>query len=274
MARFLEHLCNTAIRQLRISFVYFLKLSFLKRFFITYVGCWSGFLFMFLFSKILALFTTKKAVVVAKTVASKKFEVVSHAVSSTVSNTGPTYFSVALSYFINNLSACILIIMTFPLVAYIYKKEVSTNKNSINEYLNSIMLFYLIIMLNPLTGIVGYNIDVKDIVAILPHGVFEFAGFSLSIITGVILAEKILPIDRYYDKSPINETKHKNKNKKEYKKIVLCIICVAVLIGIAASLEPIDWVIYDYAKSNNLNLLCTEIMAYKNIIYYLFYHIL
>ena len=275
---------NNILRRLQSSFINFLKLSFLERFFITYIGCWSGFLSMFLFSKVLVLLTTKKAVVVAETVASKKFEVVSHAVSSTVNNGAPTYFSVALSYFISNLTACIIILMSFPLVAYIHKKEILKNRSSMDEYLNTMILFYIIIMLNPLTGFLGYNININDIIVILPHGVFEFAGFALSIIMGIMLAEKILPIcgnskdgDNNSDSNNKND-KNINKNKKhglkekENIKIILGIICMFVLIGIAASVEPLDWIIYEYAKCNNLSLSNTMVMAYKNVIYYIIHN--
>jgi len=269
-------------------FINFLRLSFLKRFVITYIGCWSGFLSMFLFSKVLALFTTKKAVVVAEAVASKKFEVVSHAVSSTVNNGAPTYLSVALSYFISNSTACIIILMAFSLVAYIYKIDILNNRSSVKEYINTMILFYIIILLNPLTGILGYNININDIVVILPHGVFEFSGFALSIIIGLMIAEKILPIsiidnedntcngnkskNKNENENENNKNKNKNKKheiiKKENIKIILCIICMFILIGIAASIEPLDWIIYEYAKYNNSNLLHTMIMVYKNVIYY------
>jgi len=267
-------------------FINFLRLSFLKRFVITYIGCWSGFLSMFLFSKVLALFTTKKAVVVAEVVASKKFEVVYHAVSSTVNNEAPSYLSVALSYFICNSTACVIILMAFPLVAYIYKMDILNNQSSVDEYINTMILFYIIIMLNPLTGVLGYNININDIIVILPHGIFEFAGFALSIITGFMIAEKILPIcgnskngdnkrdtDNKNNRDNKNNTNDKNKKhrlkEKENIKIILSIICIFILIGIAASVEPLDWIIYEYAKYNNSNLLHTMIMVYKSVIYYI-----
>jgi len=142
-----------------------------------------------------------------------------------------------------------------------------------------------------LTGVLGYNININDIIVILPHGVFEFAGFALSIITGFMIAEKILPIcgnsdgdnksdtDNRNNKNNKNNRNNKNntddKNKKyglkekENIKIILSIICIFILIGIAASVEPLDWIIYEYAKYNNSNLLHTMIMVYKSVIYYI-----
>jgi hypothetical protein len=279
----------TINKQLRQLFIYFLNLGFLKRFLATYVGCWLGFISMVLFSKMLVSLTTKKVVVVASDVASKKFDVVSHAVSSTVNNGVASYFSIVLSYFISNSTACIIILMVFPLIAYIYKKEIKQGKSSFEEYLNSVILFYIILIINPLTGILGYNIDIKDLVVIIPHGIFEFAGFALSITTSILLAEKILPINsiKFTDSANVSSSKNitnsiditefvENRNVNNINNvktnniiIILNIIAIFLLIGIAACFEPIDWLIYGYAKSNNLNLVYTIFIVYKSIFYYL-----
>ncbi len=309
---------NVIIGRIQDLFINFLKLGFLKRFLITYIGCWAGFISMFLFSKLLAILFTKKTVGIVDTVASKKFEVVSHAVSSSVSHGTFSYLSIVLSYFISNSSACIIILLIFPIVAYIYKKEITSGKSSATEYLNSMILFYIIVVINPLTGMLGYNMSISDIIVVLPHGLFEFAGFALSINMGIILAEKIFPIVKnkriymnnvnditnsniedihnysikndcstYDDITVPNSDKiHPNSHtmygyNNEYNNehiniaktkniyILFGIFGIFILIGIAASLEPIDWIIYEYAKINNLNLAHTIIVAYTNIIYYL-----
>ncbi|AEH07286.1 hypothetical protein [Methanothermococcus okinawensis] len=268
-------------------FKYFLKLSFLKKFFITYVACWSGFLSMVLFSKILYFLFGRNTLNVAGNVASQKFEVISGAVSHQV---GYNYLSISLSYFISNSIACVVILLVFPLVAYLYKKDmannmkdniknnIENNRSSLKDYLNTMILFYIITVINPLTGILGYNINIKDIAVLLPHGIFEFAGFALSIVMGITIANKILPLNEIY----IGENKKDRKlsinimsiikgiNDKSILKDMLKIIAIFILIGIAASLEPLDWLIYEYAKYNNLNIIQVMVEVYRELLFYIF----
>jgi len=255
---------QNAIKFLQNTFKYFLKLSFLKKFFITYVGCWCGFFSMILFSKILYFLFVGNAVSAAGDIASQKFEVISGAVSSYM---GYNYLSISLSYFINNSMACTVILLAFSLVAYLYKKDIANNRSSFEDYLNAMILFYTIVVINPLTGIVGYGINIKDILIILPHGIFEFAGFALSAVMGITIADKILPII-----SGEHKNEKKGKNKKQFINLVdiLKIVMIFIFIGIAASLEPLDWLIYEYAKYNNLNIIQAIIEVYKQLIYNIF----
>ncbi|WP_292459784.1 hypothetical protein [Methanothermococcus sp.] len=245
-------------------FISFLKLSFFKKFFITYVGCWIGFFSMLLFSKALYLFYTKNIVTTAGVIASKKFEVISGAVSSHV---GYNYFSIVLSYFINNSLACTIILLTFPSMAYLYKRDMVYNRSSLRDYLNILILFYFIVVINPMTGIIGYNIDLKNIFVIFPHGIFEFAGFALSIVVGIVIANRIIPINNELIKE--ENTSRKNEHYKHYISrgiLIVKIMAIYLLIGVAGFLEPLDWMIYNYAIQNNLNVLDIMIKVYMHLL--------
>ncbi|XRO76787.1 stage II sporulation protein M [Methanocaldococcus sp. 10A] len=108
--------------------------------------------------------------------------------------------------------------------------------------------------MNPLTGLVGVNLNYSDLIAILPHGFFEFFGFSIAVVAGVEISNKIYPII---------------KRKISYKKIALLMVSSFIFISIAGLLEPIDWYIYSYAKAYGIPLLSAFIMGYKNLFLYL-----
>ncbi|WP_052297396.1 hypothetical protein [Methanotorris igneus] len=95
----------------------------------------------------------------------------------------------------------------------------------------------------------------SDIVAIVPHGVFEFAGFALAIVLGIESANHILPI--------INQ-----KNRKNKFILIAMLLLSLTFIGVAAFIEPFDWLIYSYAKNNGISVLEAMIMAYRNLISY------
>ncbi|MDK2988353.1 MAG: hypothetical protein PWQ47_1491 [Methanothermococcus sp.] len=148
----------------RSIFKKFLELGTLKKFFITYFACWGGFL---------------------STIVVGKF----------LSKVGFNYYSAVFSYFINNSLACISIILAFILVSYLYKKEISSGKSTIREYLNSLIIFYLLVIINPLTGILGVDLNFSDLGVLIPHGIFEFAGLAFSIVLGLEYAIYNLPLD-------------------------------------------------------------------------------
>jgi len=113
---------------LRNIFKSFLKMSFTKKFIITYLGCWISFLSVIMLSKVvvflMSLFTPSHSESVVKTVeylATKKFEVVSSSVSNYVDH---NFLSSVLSYFINNSISCIVILLAYIILAYLYRKEI------------------------------------------------------------------------------------------------------------------------------------------------------
>lgn len=237
----------------------FLELSTLKKFFITYFACWGGFLSTIIVGKFLnSFFTVEKA----GAVVDAKFEAISTVVASKV---GFNYYSAVFSYFINNYLACISIILAFILVSYLYKKEISSGKSTIREYLNSLIIFYLLVIINPLTGILGVDSNFSDLGVVIPHGIFEFAGLAFSIVLGLEYAIYNLPL---------NETKKYGAPKPTFKKgwiennvkFLVKVFGAFILIGVAAFMEPLDWAIYTYAKNNGMPVLETIIMVYGNLI--------
>jgi len=236
----------------RSIFKKFLELGTLKKFFITYFACWGGFLSTIVVGKFLnSFFTVEKA----GAVADAKFEAISTVVASKV---GFNYYSAVFSYFINNSLACISIILAFILVSYLYKKEISSGKSTIREYLNSLIIFYLLVIINPLTGILGVDLNFSDLGVLIPHGIFEFAGLAFSIVLGLEYAIYNLPLD---------ETKKYGAPQFPYSiKFLVKVFGALALIGIAAIIEPLDWAIYTYAKNNGMPVLETIIIAYGNLI--------
>ncbi|MBW9220882.1 hypothetical protein KKP91_01540 [Methanothermococcus sp. SCGC AD-155-M21] len=192
-------------------------------------------------------------------VATKKFEVVSSSISTHV---GYNYLSVVLSYFINNSMSCIIIILAFVSVAYIYKRDIKNNLSTTEDCLWALILFYIIMVINPLTGFLGYDIDINYLPVLVPHGIFEFAGLTLSILIGINLANRILPI----------EDKEYKKGVKDIfsRDIILKMAVMLIIIGVAAFLEPIDWIVYQYATYHNLNIINVLINTYLNLIKILF----
>ena len=248
------------------NFKYFLKMSFIKKFIITYIGCWFGFLSMVGLSKVIKfLFSfyspqySESAMKTIEYVATKKFEVVSSSISTHV---GYNYLSVVLSYFINNSMSCIIIILAFVSVAYIYKRDIKNNLSTTEDFLWALILFYIIMVINPLTGFLGYDIDINYLPVLIPHGIFEFAGLTLSILIGIGLANRILPIEYMEYKKGAKDIFSKD--------IILKMVVVLMLIGVAAFLEPINWMAYQYATYHNINIVNVLINIYLNLIKILF----
>ncbi|WP_052297397.1 hypothetical protein [Methanotorris igneus] len=133
----------------------FLELNTKLKFIVTYVMCWVGFLFSLSIGKLISNILYEPVEVVSE-VGTAKFHVVSSAVSSKM---GVSYYSIVLSYFINNASACLIIVSAFVLVSHLYKKEISKDLSNFKEYLRTLLLFYLIVVINPITGFVGCFID-------------------------------------------------------------------------------------------------------------------
>ncbi|MDT3499310.1 hypothetical protein NLU03_35210, partial [Bacillus toyonensis] len=105
--------------------------------------------------------------------------------------------------------------------------------NAREDYINALILFYLITVINPLTGALGYNINIEYLPVVIPHGIFEFAGLALSIVTGLTVAERILPVEN---------SKFYNEVKGIFSRdIILKILTALAFIGLAAFLEPLDW---------------------------------
>lgn len=240
----------------------FLKMSFTEKFFITYVGCWISFLSVVALSKTLIFFSSQltpshseSVIKTVEYVATKKFEVVSSSVSTHVDY---SYLSLVLSYFVNNSISCIVILLAYILVAYLYRKEVERDPGALEDYINALMLFYLVTVINPFTGLLGYKIDIEHLPVVVPHGLFEFAGLSLSIVTGLTIAERILSIE--YSKSNIGIKRIFSKD------VILKIFIALVLIGLAAFLEPIDWMVYQYSIYHNLNIVEVLVKTYINIL--------
>lgn len=243
----------------------FLRMGFTKKFFITYFGCWISFLSVIMLSKIVvflfSLLTPSNPEVAIKPVeyvASKKFEVVSSSVSTHVNY---SYLSYVLSYFVNNSISCIVIILAYILVAHLYRREVERDPDALEDYINALMLIYLVTVVNPLTGVLGYKLSVEHLVVIVPHGIFEFAGLTLSILTGLTIAERMLPLENTYS--------HKGIKGIFSGDVILKIFTALILIGLAALLEPIDWMVYQYSVYYNLDVVETLVNTYINIIKFL-----
>ncbi len=286
-------------------FLKFLSYSFLKKFFITYFMVWCGFFIMLLISKIIysipSIFA-KKTISAASSITTAKFRTVETVVSTTTkavsSHKLPSYFEYSLTYFINNFSACLVIMFSFIALSYIYKKEINKGTASPQEYLNMLILFYIVIVLNPLTAIVGHSIDLKNILVLLPHGLFEFMGFSLSIVLGITIGLYILnpfkSIDNEEDmnndsvndiNNNINNINNDNINNNDNNisinsknskvlKFIPPFLLIVFSVGLAALLEPIDWLTYNYSENNGLFIGNVMITVYKNIIIYIIHSIL
>ena len=146
------------------------------------------------------------------------------------------------------------------IVGYLYKKdlkdaETSEERNKLfKEYQKYLSILFVITIINPLTGLVGTDLGYYDLVAVVPHGLFEFFGFALAVVVGVEISNKILPIV---------------KRNLSYKKILILGVGSLIFISIAGLLEPIDWLIYSYAKYHGISLPYAFSMAYKNLILYL-----
>ena len=249
----------------RNTFKSFLRMNFIKKFFITYFGCWIGFLSVILLSKILVFLSSllipshpESVIKTVEYIATKKFEVVS---SSVTTHVGHGYLSLVLPYFINNSLSCIAILLAYILVAYLYRREVKRDPNAREDYINALILFYLVTVINPLTGALGYNINIEYLPVVIPHGIFEFAGLALSIVTGLTVAERILPVE--------NSKFYKEVKGIFSRDIILKILTAPAFIGLAAFLEPLDWIIYQYSIYYNLNVIEVLFKTYINLLKFL-----
>ncbi|WP_456418473.1 hypothetical protein [Methanocaldococcus infernus] len=202
----------------------FFNLPLHKKLFLTYIFCWIGFFISFFFGKFiyylsLKLFPpVKESVNIVAEIGTAKYSVVHSTVSSSLNN---PYLSYALSYLLSNFLSCLIIVVVFALFGYLSRDE---DEEKFFKYLS---ILYLFSVLNPITGIVGYKLPLSAIFYIIPHGLFEFFGFSIAIVLGLELAKTF-----YY--------------KKSLKKIkILLLFLSLVFISLAALLEPIDWAIYN-----------------------------
>ena len=259
LKRMKEHLKRT--------FKTFLKMDFTKKFFITYLGCWISFLSVSMLSKVVVFLSSfltpsnpEGAIKTVEYVASKKFEVVSSSISSHVDH---SYLSLVLTYFLNNSISCLVILLVYILTAYLYRREVKEDPKALEDYIDALMLIYIVTVVNPLTGILGYRLDIEHLVVIVPHGIFEFAGLALSIVTGLTLAERILPLECPQSSKGIFTGD-----------IILKIIVALMLIGFAALLEPLDWMIYQYSLYYGEDLLELLVKTYLGILKFLPYSVL
>ncbi|ABR54692.1 conserved hypothetical protein [Methanococcus vannielii SB] len=228
----------------------FLTLNFTNKFIITYFLSWMGLFGTLTVSKLLKpLFNVETAGKITVV----KYEAISSAVSSQM---GINYYSIGISYFLSNYLACITIFLAFSILSYLYKKDISKGKSTLNDYFNSILLFYVIVVINPLTGVLGVNIPFSDLLAVIPHGIFEYAGFSLSIVLGIEYTLYKLPISKPFESWD---------NKKKIL-FLIKLILVPLLILISGFTETLDWLILNYAKENNLPILETFFNVYYSIL--------
>jgi len=235
---------------LKKQFEQFLSLKFVNRFFITYFLSWFGLFGTLSIAKLLQpLFNVESASLVT----TAKYEAISNAVSSQI---GFNYYSVWFTYFISNYIACISIFLAFVLLAHLYTRDISKGKSTIKDYFNTLLFFYLLVVINPFTGVLGVNLQYSDILAIIPHGIFEYAGFSLSIVLGIEYALIKLPISGI----------KKHYEKKQKVIFMLKFISIPLLILLAGFLETLDWLIFNYAKENNLSILYTFFDVYYSIL--------
>ncbi|XRP96849.1 hypothetical protein ACO3UB_07860 [Methanocaldococcus sp. 16A] len=244
----------------------YLSLNILKKVLITYFLCWIGFLFSFSVGKFLLYLSSilKSKIIeqpakIAQHIGTVKFKAVSSTVSKTVGMKS-LYLDYALSYIISNYIGCLIIAFALGTLGYLYKKDLKKAKSLkekeeiFKNYQKYLLILFILTIMNPLTGLVGVNLDYSDLIAVIPHGFFEFFGFATAVVAGVEISNKIFPII---------------KRKISYKKIVFLMICSFIFISIAGLLEPIDWYIYSYAKAYGIPLLSAFIMGYKNLFLYL-----
>ncbi|ACV24220.1 hypothetical protein [Methanocaldococcus fervens] len=243
----------------------YLSLNILKKIIITYFLCWIGFLFSFSVGKLLLYLSSilksnfiAKPAELAKTVGTAKFNAVSSAISST--GIGNIYLSYALSYVVSNFMGCLIIILALGAIGYLSKKDLEKAKSDdekkiiIKDYQKYLLILFIFTVINPLTGLIGKDLSYYDLIAVLPHGLFEFFGFAIAVVAGVEISNKILPIV---------------KRETSYKRIIALTIFSFIFIFIAGLLEPFDWFIYEYAKYYGIPLTSTFIKAYKNLFFYL-----
>ncbi len=244
----------------------YLSLNVPKKILITYFLCWTGFLFSFSVGKFLlylsSIFKSKfieQPAKLAQEVGTVKFHAVSSAVSKTVGAKN-SYITYAFSYVISNFMGCLIIMSALGLLSYLYKKDLEKAKTLeekeeiFKQYQKYLLILFIFTVVNPLTGLIGTDLNYSDLIAVLPHGFFEFFGFATAVVAGLEIANKILPII---------------KKDITYKKIATLILCSFIFIFIAGMLEPLDWLIYGYAKAYGISLLSAFINAYKNLFLYL-----
>ncbi|WP_459201314.1 hypothetical protein [Methanococcus sp. CF] len=234
---------------LKKQFDRFLNLKFMNKFILTYFLSWIGLFVTLTVSKFLKPLLNVESAGVLTTA---KYEVISTAVSSQV---GLNYYSIWYSYFISNFLACITIFLVFAILSYLYKRDILKGKSTINDYFNMLLFFYVLVVLNPLTGIVGASLSFSDLLAIIPHGLFEYAGFSMSIVLGIEYSLYNLPLNKkeFWD-------------KKQKLKFLLKFLLIPVLLFIAGAMETLDWIIVNYAKENGLSVLKTFFDVYYNLL--------
>lgn len=151
---------------LKKQFNEFLNLSFINKFIVTYFLSWMGLSITLLISKLINPIINVESAGVLTTA---KYEVISTAVSSQM---GINYFSIWYSYFISNFLACVTIFLVFVILPYIYNRDISKGKSTIKDYFDVLLFFYALVVLNPLTGILGASLSFSDLLAIIPHGFF------------------------------------------------------------------------------------------------------
>lgn len=235
---------------LKKQFNEFLNLSFINKFIVTYFLSWMGLSITLLISKLINPIINVESAGVLTTA---KYEVISTAVSSQM---GINYFSIWYSYFISNFLACVTIFLVFVILPYIYKRDISKGKSTIKDYFDVLLFFYALVVLNPLTGILGASLSFSDLLAIIPHGFFEYAGFSMSIVLG---------IEYSIYKLPVMGKKEVWDNKQKIK-FLLKFLLIPIFIFIAGGMETLDWIIVNYAKENGLSIVKTFFEVYYNIL--------
>ncbi|MBA2861443.1 hypothetical protein [Methanococcus maripaludis] len=235
---------------LKKQFSSFLNLNFTNKFILTYFLSWIGLFTTLIISKLLKPLINVESAGVLTTA---KYEVISTAVSSQI---GINYYSIWYSYFISNSLACITIFLVFVLLPYIYTRDISKGKSTINDYFNVLLFFYVLIILNPLTGILGASLSFSDMLAIIPHGIFEYAGFSMAIVLGIEYSIYKLPLIE----------KKEVWTKKQKLKFLLKFLSILIFIFIAGGMETLDWIIFNHAKENDLSILGTFFEVYYSIL--------
>ncbi|MBP2143730.1 putative membrane protein SpoIIM required for sporulation [Methanococcus voltae] len=289
----LKNTYNYVINQ----YIKFLDLSFSKKFFVTYILCIVGYLSITLLGMYVnSLYSLKNA----DFIATKKFEIVSSAV---VAHTGPevSYLSLALTYIVNNFIACFTISSAIIAVALLYRHDIKKENDTNISYLNALFIFYLLTIINPFTGLSGAKLRYLDLIAVIPHGIFEFGAVALSISLGIHYALKILPLSYTLNlnskkenvsnelldnnaNGANNENNADNNNKstnisniknlpklklRDYINYIILLATILTLVSIAGILEPLDWALRNYSIANNINMIDLFIESYKNLIYYI-----
>jgi uncharacterized membrane protein SpoIIM required for sporulation len=137
-------------------------------------------------------------------------------------------FQASVLYFLNNFLTSLLIMVFFIIFARGKDDE---------SYFTSCVIFYLLCVFMPMSGLIGGSLPFTGFFAIIPHGLFELFAVALGVTVGMKYSYKYY-ITRCLD----------------LRRVPFFVLCMGLFLVVAGLFEPVDWCLFYHSQVTSQSL--------------------